>query len=304
MSDKPFLVGLGVLLCLLAVCLVPVWETRANPIPSQTESITVYIRADGSIEPQTAPIQQNGDTYTLTTDFLGDIKIQKSHITINGAGYTISGNGSNRGIDLSNGRGQDPSQPEISNVTIKNLKITGYYYGIDNANTNNNTFTENYIENCVNSVWIIGSSNNLITNNTLQNASIAINYAGTSTITKNNFLNCWVMVWLSTPPVVDGNYWSEYLTKYPDAKEVNDSGVWDTPYEYWDNVTDNHPLMAPYNGTTPTPNQPTSAPTQTSTSNVSPSPTIPEFPAETTLLLLLTLAASVGLIAFKWRKRQ
>ena len=208
---------------------------------------SVYINPDGSVT-GTSKIQRNENIYTLTGNISGGIQVQKSNIIIDGTGYAVEGNGDGRGIDLSNGRGQDPSRPEINNVTIKNLRILNFYYGVDNANTNNNTFIGNYIENCQSSFWIIGSLNNVITYNTMNNASISINYAGSNNITKNNFINCWVMVWLSTQPIVDGNYWSDYTTRYPDAKEIGNTGVWDTPYSYWENTVDNHPLTKPIAG--------------------------------------------------------
>ena len=53
------------------------------------------------------------------------------------------------------------------------------------------------------------------------------------------------MVWLSPQPIVDGNYWRDYTARYPDAKEIGNTGVWDTPYAYWENTVDNHPLTKP-----------------------------------------------------------
>jgi nitrous oxidase accessory protein NosD len=39
-----------------------------------------------------------------------------------------------------------------------------------------------------------------------------------------------------------GNYWSDYEEKYPDAEEIDTTGIWDTPYRIGrDN--DNYPLM-------------------------------------------------------------
>lgn len=42
-----------------------------------------------------------------------------------------------------------------------------------------------------------------------------------------------------------GNYWSDYEDKYPNAKELDGSGVWDTPYVIGDNNQDNYPLINP-----------------------------------------------------------
>ena len=41
----------------------------------------------------------------------------------------------------------------------------------------------------------------------------------------------------------EGNYWSDYQTRYPDAAEVGTSGIGDTPYVIDENNTDHHPLM-------------------------------------------------------------
>ena len=43
----------------------------------------------------------------------------------------------------------------------------------------------------------------------------------------------------------EGNYWSDYLTKYPNATGVDSSGVWNAPYVIDTNNTDNNPLMVP-----------------------------------------------------------
>jgi len=40
-----------------------------------------------------------------------------------------------------------------------------------------------------------------------------------------------------------GNYWSDYLTKYPNATQVGISGVWNTPYVIDANNIDHYPLM-------------------------------------------------------------
>jgi hypothetical protein len=39
-----------------------------------------------------------------------------------------------------------------------------------------------------------------------------------------------------------GNYWSDYLTKYPHAAEIDGSGIWNTPYVIDGNNTDHYPL--------------------------------------------------------------
>jgi len=43
----------------------------------------------------------------------------------------------------------------------------------------------------------------------------------------------------------EGNYWSDYQTRYPNAKEKGSSGIGDTPYIIDENNTDHYPLMTP-----------------------------------------------------------
>jgi hypothetical protein len=43
-----------------------------------------------------------------------------------------------------------------------------------------------------------------------------------------------------------GNYWNDYLSRYPNASEVDSSGIGDTPYVIDTGNIDPYPLMAPY----------------------------------------------------------
>ena len=81
-----------------------------------------------------------------------------------------------------------------------------------------------------------------------------MNYeANYNTVTENNLLNSGVIVWLSGYETVDKNYWSDYLTRYPNATEIDNIGIGNTPYVF-DTAQngsgtvyyqDNHPLMKP-----------------------------------------------------------
>jgi len=64
---------------------------------------TIYIRADGSIDPSTANITTIDDfTYAFTDNIVNDeIVVQRDNIVIDGAGHTLQGTGSGAGIWLS-----------------------------------------------------------------------------------------------------------------------------------------------------------------------------------------------------------
>jgi parallel beta-helix repeat protein len=97
----------------------------ANNVQPVRGSGTIYIRADGSIDPLTAPISTvDNITYTLTDNINSDadgIVVERSDITLDGAGYTVEGTGSALlfGILLTG-----------TSVTVTNIKIASFFFGI------------------------------------------------------------------------------------------------------------------------------------------------------------------------------
>ena len=64
----------------------------------------ICLRHDGSIEPQTVPIERTGNLYKLTSNIVHyTIEIQRDNIVLDGAGYSILGNASRiKGYDEGN----------------------------------------------------------------------------------------------------------------------------------------------------------------------------------------------------------
>jgi hypothetical protein len=42
-----------------------------------------------------------------------------------------------------------------------------------------------------------------------------------------------------------GNYWSDYQTKYPEAEEIDNSGIENIPYVVYTGNIDHYPLAKP-----------------------------------------------------------
>ena len=93
---------------------------------------TIYLRADGSIEPSDAPVDVHGSTYTLTGSIqcprgLYCIQVERSGILLDGDGYTIEGWDPQNEPSLS---GTGINVGFENNVEIRNIIITGCVYGI------------------------------------------------------------------------------------------------------------------------------------------------------------------------------
>lgn len=246
--------ALIVILTLIVSMLVSLQIVGFVNLAAQTDSV-VTIRPDGSIE-GTSQIQRQGDMYTLMGNLSCSIYVQRSGIVIDGAGYAINGRGEGVGIDLNNYHGIDSSRAQITNVTVKNLKIVNFGYAVEFIPSVNNTFIGNYVD-CYSGFNIWYSSNNTLMHNTIENCvtAISISFGGNGNlITENNIINSSVFVMRQCPDnTVDRNYWSDYSTRYPNAKEIGNTGIWDTPYEGHEAFTDNHPLVEEVTVETPIP---------------------------------------------------
>jgi parallel beta-helix repeat protein len=147
----------------------------------KAETKTVYIKDDGSIYPPTAPIQRDGNIYTLTEDADMSIIVQRSFIVINGANHTIHGSGwSEGGLFESVGVFLDRW---TRNVTIKNMIIKGFYRGVQlyynayYATIFNNIFIDNLDCGIFDDSDIGGS---IISCNVVKNSSVGIYLHGSS----------------------------------------------------------------------------------------------------------------------------
>lgn len=83
---------------------------------------TIYIRADGSIEPPTAPIfTADNVTYYFTDNVYESIVVERDNAVIDGVGQIAHGVGYPRiGINLK----------ERNNVTIRNTKVENFWVAL------------------------------------------------------------------------------------------------------------------------------------------------------------------------------
>lgn len=132
----------GKLVSYILVSTLLIWASVSfNVRPAKCEE-TIYIRADGSIDPLTANITTSDFVnYYFTESNYVRIMVERNNIVIDGANHTLQGTESmeSKGIDLS-GR---------ENITIRNTRIQGFYYGIylfyspKHINISGNSITSN-----------------------------------------------------------------------------------------------------------------------------------------------------------------
>jgi hypothetical protein len=277
-------------LILMAVFLVFTLATivLVKPASSQMPLPTIFIRPDGSVYPSTVSIVQSGNTYTFTDDIYAAIKIQKSNIVFNGAGYTLSGpyNGTAMDVWL---LGEGPSQlPEgtlaqfvigidladntVDGITIENLNINNFSIGMY-IWTKNNSVTGNFVSENIVGILLSGS-NQTVTKNYIANNERGLFFGFNNVgdvipsdivINNNHFENnvvqlngCECKELNNTEPPHcwdnggEGNFWSDY-----NGTDANGDGIGDTHYFIDELNMDRYPLMqSPVNLPVPAPEIP------------------------------------------------
>ncbi len=120
-----------------------------------------YIQSDGSVNPSSAPISRKGDVYTLTGDLNGTVlDIQRSNAVVNGAGFSIPGNGYDYAVLLTN----------VTNVKVTNLKITGRNVAVHLNASSDCTIMDNSISDASYGIWLTDHSDgNAISGNSIDN---------------------------------------------------------------------------------------------------------------------------------------
>jgi parallel beta-helix repeat protein len=272
----------GLVFCVGAfLLLVAVLGTVLN-VPSVRGNGTIIIKADGSIDPPTAPIRRDGDLYTFTDNIYGWIGVDRSNTVINGAGYTVQGTGasysygisitSNVRIENTNIKGfavgihfsmwsSDNVPPDIfipENIVIHGNNITNNNYGISGGGvgygicSRNITISGNTIENNGNNgIDLYHAENTTLWGNTIINNGVGVSLAdfggpSNNIIYSNNFINNTIQAGSGMANTWDSGYPSggNYWSDYAGV-DANGDGIGDTPYSISYYAQDRYPLMNP-----------------------------------------------------------
>ena len=196
-----------------------------------------------------------------------NVTIARNHVT----GISVVGSNSITIIrnDVANSRGVGISLTNSKGVIVSGNNITANSNcGVELLYSNGNNVTHNRIaDNHYAGINILGHNNidcdenRFIGNTLIENNGWGIRLSGAenNTFYHNNFIdnkvsdglqvsNPWFWrraetnVWDNG---VEGNYWSDYVTRYPNALEIDGSGIGDTPFVINEGNVDRYPLMVP-----------------------------------------------------------
>jgi hypothetical protein len=157
----------------------------------------VTIRADGSIDPPTAPIQRSGNVYTATGDINEYLVLERNNTSLDGAGHSIHGVYGPLLVQV----GSQWLVNGTTNMTITNVVINGD--GIFFLSTQNSIFANNTLNN---GRGIDCKGNGNIIANTTVNSGRGIGVTGNGNIISGNRLtNCnYTFVENNPPPYAIG----------------------------------------------------------------------------------------------------
>jgi nitrous oxidase accessory protein NosD len=182
------------LLSVVGVQLMPL--VSANFFPDAGPDLPrIYIKSDGSVQPETASIERTGNIYKLTGDIVRQtIIVECDGIVIDGAGYSIKGNSSWMGTDRAAGN-NGVIIAGRNNVNITNFNIEDYSTGIRISSSLGINIVGNNFSDLIaamgtpNGVVISTSSYVLIENNNFTDIKgTAIDCNGTNITIKRNRL--------------------------------------------------------------------------------------------------------------------
>jgi parallel beta-helix repeat protein len=174
------------LILLLIVCFVLVSIPQIVVVKAEGR---IYIRSDGTVE-GTDKIQRNGDVYNFTGDIYGRIDIQKSNIVLDGAGYSLIKSELNRAIYV--GTATDVLKPSgVNGITIRNLQISGFMYGIKLGGENNVVERVNITDGPDHNgvpIWVCGSNHKIRECRITDNKGYGMLIDATAVVLSDNYI--------------------------------------------------------------------------------------------------------------------
>jgi parallel beta-helix repeat protein len=206
-----------------------------NIILNSNQGIYLSLSHNNIIENNTISLNRNEGVFLLnsTHNLISNNVVTKNEYT---------------GIDLLRA-----NQNRISNNTISfHTNVTFHDQGVWIDSSQNNTVDGNIILHNAYNIDMIKAANNTFHSNIIADGfhGVELDVSDDNTFYHNNLLNNALQVssYRSTntwdnSSLSEGNYWSDYREKYPNAAELDTSGIWNTTYIIDADNNDTYPLV-------------------------------------------------------------
>ncbi len=143
---------------------------------------TIYIRANGLVEGTDKIVTADNVTYTFADNISDSIVVERDNIIVDGAGHSVTGSWSGNGIALT----------DRSSVTIRNMAIKDFTYGIYLDSSSNNILSGNNVTNNGDGIDLLTSSGNALSGNNIANNNYGVvleSSSSNNSIFHNKFAN-------------------------------------------------------------------------------------------------------------------
>jgi parallel beta-helix repeat protein len=218
----------------MGVGLYSVGKAEANFLYPPLEKI--YIKADGSISPPTRSIIRTQNGYTFVDNLSNyALEVQCNNIVINGAGYYV------QKIQPAYLRTDALALKGVRNVTITNLDIRGFDYGVYLSNSQDCQIIGNEFSGNQRGIVLADhSTGNMVSGNSFSSGGgIGIYYSTNNSLRSNVMSGSGPHLWVDCENVTSP---SDFMNDIDETNTINDKPVY-----YWINQHDRAvPLGAGY----------------------------------------------------------
>jgi len=233
-------------------------ENRSTTIIDGNETGTIVTITTGNVSISRFTIQRGGfDQSCIYLSSSSGVTINDNAISNNFEGIHLnSSNGNDIADNLISPYAAVGIFLEYSNGNVIRGNIINPEIGLDQIgilltySTENSIINNTILNNVYDGIKLIWDANaNVISGNNIKDngKGVFIVHSGNNTFYHNNFINNGVScddanTW-DNGYSSGGNYWSDYEERYPNATEIDDSGIWNTPYVIDENNQDNYPIV-------------------------------------------------------------
>jgi parallel beta-helix repeat protein len=203
-------------------------------------------------------VTANGSTGIFLAGSSANV-LSDNSVTANGGGIVLGDSGDNvlsdNSVTANGGEGINLYSSGGDVLSGNNVTANGSGGIFLDTSSDDNVLSGNSVRNDTVGIELGYSDDNVLSGNnvTANSYGIWFSLSSDNTFYHNNFVgNAQQVSSDGSPNTWDngypsgGNYWSDYQTTYPNATEIDGSGIWNTPYVIDTNNIDQYPLMNPY----------------------------------------------------------